>query len=71
MQICLIRRLVNRESNRFGASEGVNIPGLYTTEESRSAKLTVAMLGCLAVAKVFWVVVLGAYRQVLMLYMVK
>lgn len=48
MQICLIRRLVNRESGRFEASEGVNITDLYTMLHVQNSMY--------AVAKVFWVV---------------
>lgn len=58
MQICLIRRLVNRESGRFEASEEVNIPDLYTVLHVQNSQY--------AVAKVFWVVK-RAYTQVFML----
>ncbi len=54
MQICLIRRQVNRESGRFGASGGINIPDLYTYEGKRSG-------GCMCKthcsnAWMFWIV---------------
>lgn len=42
MQICLIRRLVNRESGRFEASEGVNIPDLYTVLHVQNSLYAVA-----------------------------
>lgn len=44
----LIHRPVNRESGRFGASDRINMPHLWTYEENG---VVAAMFGCYGVPK--------------------